>query len=179
VQRWWHNKISPPTTAEVKKFALVAAAPVGSLDPVCAVGPFDSIDAVGTVAALDPGRPITAVAPAQAIVAIGLRLVSARAIAPRTAVAIACLGTQAAVLELRNHRRPVDDGLDLADRGTRLKRRDERLELILTLEAQSLELHLAVFDPGFESIAADRSQELHLGAGFVLDRGDQVGEGTA
>ncbi len=154
----------------------MAAAPLRPVESIGAFGAFDTLDAVASVVALDPVGPIAAVAATRAVVA---RLISAAVLAAGAAIAVSHLGAHAAVLELRNHPRPVDDGLnpELAEIVLSSEPRDERVEVGLIGEAQPLELHLATLDLGFERRAPDRSHELHLRAGLGLHSADQRGEG--
>ncbi len=157
----------------------MAAAPLRPVESIGAFGAFDTLDSVASVVALDPVGPIAAVAATRAVVAIAPRLISAAVLAARAAIAVTHLGAHAAVLELRNHPRPVDDGLnpELAEIVLSSEPRHERVEVGLIGEAQPLELHLATLDLGFERRALDRSHELHLRAGLGLHGADQRGEG--
>src|SRR5207249_11825080 len=96
------------------------------------------VDAVASVVALDPVGPIAAVAATRAVVAIAPRLISAAVLAARAAIAVTHLGAHAAVLELRNHPRPVDNGLnpELAEIVLSSEPRHERVEVGLIGEAQ-------------------------------------------
>src|SRR5437870_4360875 len=73
-----------------------------------------------------------------AVVAIAPRLISAAVLAARAAIAVTHLGAHAAVFELRNHPRPVDDGLnpELAEIVPGSEPRHERVEVGLIGEAQ-------------------------------------------